>query len=146
MGVADNCRADHVCEVNKEIRVFETASGGMSVSKALQKKGTRKVGTVRVMSMYISFIYIDTLVKRKSRTETDDALASASVSIDVDDVETTLAEKSSVSEDKAPVAKKKQSASLYRPPTHNELQALKETENLFSSNLMKLQASCQLAR
>ena len=30
-------------------------------------------------------------------------------------------------------------AGLYRPPTHEELQQLKETENLFNSNLMKLQ-------
>ena len=30
-------------------------------------------------------------------------------------------------------------AKLYRPPTHDELSALKETQNLFKSNLMKLQ-------
>lgn len=28
---------------------------------------------------------------------------------------------------------------LYKPPTHEELQTLKETENLFQSNLMRLQ-------
>ena len=28
---------------------------------------------------------------------------------------------------------------LYKPPTHDELQTLKETQNLFKSNLMKLQ-------
>ena len=28
---------------------------------------------------------------------------------------------------------------LYKPPTHEELQTLKETQNLFKSNLMKLQ-------
>lgn len=30
---------------------------------------------------------------------------------------------------------------LYKPPTHDELQTLKETQNLFKSNLMKLQVS-----
>lgn len=28
---------------------------------------------------------------------------------------------------------------LYKPPTHEELQTLKETENLFQSNLMRMQ-------
>lgn len=28
---------------------------------------------------------------------------------------------------------------LYKPPTHEELQQLKETQNLFKSNLMRLQ-------
>ncbi len=28
---------------------------------------------------------------------------------------------------------------LYKPPTHEELQTLKETQNLFKSNLMRLQ-------
>ena len=28
---------------------------------------------------------------------------------------------------------------LYKPPTHDELQTLKETQNLFKSNLMRLQ-------
>ncbi len=31
------------------------------------------------------------------------------------------------------------SSSLYKPPTRDELQTLKETQNLFKSNLMKLQ-------
>lgn len=31
--------------------------------------------------------------------------------------------------------------SLFKPPTHEELQTLKETQNLFKSNLMKLQVS-----
>lgn len=35
--------------------------------------------------------------------------------------------------------KKSKIEGLYRPPTHDELQALKETQNLFKSNLMKLQ-------
>lgn len=30
---------------------------------------------------------------------------------------------------------------LYKPPTHDELQTLKETQNLFKSNLMKLQVT-----
>ena len=30
-------------------------------------------------------------------------------------------------------------AGLYKPPTHDELQTLKETESLFQSNLMRLQ-------
>lgn len=30
---------------------------------------------------------------------------------------------------------------LYKPPTHAELQSLKETQDLFKSNLMKLQVS-----
>lgn len=36
---------------------------------------------------------------------------------------------------------------LYRPPTHTELQTLKETQDLFKSNLMKLQVRswCLLA-
>ena len=38
----------------------------------------------------------------------------------------------------APAKKPKYSA-LYAPPTHDELTALKETQNLFKSNLMKLQ-------
>ena len=33
------------------------------------------------------------------------------------------------------------SSGLYKPPTHDELQTLKETQNLFKSNLMKLQVS-----
>lgn len=36
-------------------------------------------------------------------------------------------------------AKKKRIAGLYRPPTHEELRTLKETQNLFQSNLMRLQ-------
>ena len=36
-------------------------------------------------------------------------------------------------------SKKARIEGLYRPPTHDELQALKETQNLFKSNLMKLQ-------
>ena len=118
----------------------------MSVSKAPRKKGTRKVGTVRATSMYASLFHADWAVKRKSRTETDDVLASANASTDADSVEMIRAENYVESEDHAPVAKKKPSSSLYRPPTHNELQTLKETENLFSSNLMKLQASSQLVR
>jgi len=34
---------------------------------------------------------------------------------------------------------KSQIQGLYKPPTHDELQALKETQNLFKTNLMKLQ-------
>lgn len=37
--------------------------------------------------------------------------------------------------------KKPRLQGLYRPPTHSELQALKETQELFKSNLMKLQVS-----
>ena len=33
-------------------------------------------------------------------------------------------------------------ASLYKPPTFEELQNLKETEMLFKSNLLKLQVYC----
>ena len=36
-------------------------------------------------------------------------------------------------------AKKPKYSTLYTPPTHDELAALKETQNLFKSNLMKLQ-------
>ena len=35
--------------------------------------------------------------------------------------------------------KKTRIAGLYRPPTHDELRTLKETENLYQSNLMRLQ-------
>ena len=35
--------------------------------------------------------------------------------------------------------KKVKIAGLYKPPTHDELQTLKETQNLFKSNLMRLQ-------
>ena len=35
--------------------------------------------------------------------------------------------------------KKVKIAGLYKPPTHEELQSLKETQNLFKSNLMRLQ-------
>ena len=38
-----------------------------------------------------------------------------------------------------PAAKKPKRAGLYHPPTHEELHILKETQDLFSSNLMKLQ-------
>ena len=37
--------------------------------------------------------------------------------------------------------KKARIEGLYKPPTHDELQSLKETQNLFKSNLMKLQVS-----
>ena len=37
--------------------------------------------------------------------------------------------------------KKPRLQGLYRPPTHSELQALKETQELFKSNLMKLQVN-----
>lgn len=30
---------------------------------------------------------------------------------------------------------------LYKPPTHDELQSLKETESLYRTNLIKLQVS-----
>ena len=33
---------------------------------------------------------------------------------------------------------------LYKPPTHDELQMLKETQNLFQSNLMRLQVCSRL--
>ena len=36
-------------------------------------------------------------------------------------------------------SKKARVAGLYRPPTHDELRTLKETQNLFQSNLMRLQ-------
>lgn len=39
----------------------------------------------------------------------------------------------------------KPSAGLYRPPTHDELQTLKETQDLFGSNLMKLQVSVPMS-
>ena len=35
--------------------------------------------------------------------------------------------------------KKARISGLYKPPTHDELQTLKETQNLFKSNLMRLQ-------
>ena len=35
---------------------------------------------------------------------------------------------------------------LYKPPTHEELQHLKETQNLFTSNLMRLQVSSLVPR
>ena len=35
--------------------------------------------------------------------------------------------------------KKVKIAGLYKPPTHDELQSLKETQHLFKSNLMRLQ-------
>ena len=34
---------------------------------------------------------------------------------------------------------------LYKPPTHSELQSLKETQDLFSSNLMRLQVRAETA-
>ena len=34
---------------------------------------------------------------------------------------------------------------LYKPPTHDELQTLKETENLFKSNLIRLQVRVRIA-
>lgn len=37
------------------------------------------------------------------------------------------------------VAKKHKIPGLYKPPTHEELQTLKETQDLFKSNLMRLQ-------
>lgn len=37
------------------------------------------------------------------------------------------------------VKKKVKIPGLYKPPTHEELQTLKETQNLFKSNLMRLQ-------
>ena len=37
--------------------------------------------------------------------------------------------------------KKVKIAGLYKPPTHEELQTLKETQNLFKSNLMRLQVT-----
>ena len=40
--------------------------------------------------------------------------------------------------------KVKKSTSLYRPPTHDELQTLKQTQDLFGSNLMRLQV-CYVA-
>lgn len=36
-------------------------------------------------------------------------------------------------------SKKVHIAGLYRPPTHDELRTLHETQNLFQSNLMRLQ-------
>ena len=36
-------------------------------------------------------------------------------------------------------SKKTRIQGLYRPPTHAELQSLKETQDLYNSNLMKLQ-------
>ena len=35
--------------------------------------------------------------------------------------------------------KKTHIAGLYQPPTHDELRTLKETQNLYQSNLMRLQ-------
>ena len=37
--------------------------------------------------------------------------------------------------------KKKFKSSLYKPPTSSELNELKETENLFHSNLFRMQVS-----
>ena len=37
--------------------------------------------------------------------------------------------------------KPRKKSGLYQPPTHEELQTLKETQNLFKSNLMRLQVS-----
>ena len=37
--------------------------------------------------------------------------------------------------------KLRKKSGLYQPPTHEELQTLKETQNLFKSNLMRLQVS-----
>lgn len=37
--------------------------------------------------------------------------------------------------------KKMKIQGLYKPPTHDELQTLRDTQNLFKSNLMKLQVS-----
>lgn len=42
----------------------------------------------------------------------------------------------------AGAAKRSKIAGLYKPPTHDEMQTLKETQNLFKSNLMRLQV-CQ---
>ena len=39
--------------------------------------------------------------------------------------------------------KPKKKSGLYKPPTHEELQTLKETQNLFKSNLMRLQVRTQ---
>lgn len=43
------------------------------------------------------------------------------------------------SENSMPLNKKTKLSGLYRPPTHDELQALKETESLYRTNLIKLQ-------
>lgn len=43
------------------------------------------------------------------------------------------------SENSMPLNKKAKLSGLYRPPTHDELQALKETESLYRTNLIKLQ-------
>ena len=43
------------------------------------------------------------------------------------------------SENSMPLNKKAKLSGLYRPPTHDELQTLKETESLYHTNLIKLQ-------
>lgn len=43
--------------------------------------------------------------------------------------------------DTEPAAKKAKIKDLYKPPTNDELNDLKETENLFRSNLFKMQVS-----
>ena len=44
----------------------------------------------------------------------------------------------------APAPSKKKSSNIMKPPTSQEMNALRETENLFHSNLFKLQVSCVL--
>ena len=41
----------------------------------------------------------------------------------------------------SPATKQKNRSGLYRPLTREEMQSLKETENLFKSNLLRLQVS-----
>ncbi len=40
-----------------------------------------------------------------------------------------------------PEVKSSKVKGLFKPPTHSELQSLKETQDLFSSNLMRLQVN-----
>ena len=54
-------------------------------------------------------------------------------------IETTTLESKQLAADPASSEK----AKLYRPPTHDELSALKETQDLFKSNLMKLQVNTE---
>ena len=52
--------------------------------------------------------------------------------------------KSDLPEEGPSSGKKPRIAGLYRPPTHDELCTLKETQNLFQSNLMRLQVNYKI--
>jgi hypothetical protein len=56
-----------------------------------------------------------------------------------DDIDTSVAAAGDSSVGAGAGVKKVKIPGLYKPPTHDELQTLKETQNLFKSNLIRLQ-------